>query len=216
MRSRCSAVLAFDPDRKGSKRHREPRVSRPDPKRAPRWRVRRRWRGLWHAARDVRKGDPPRERTRVACGGGDLAPDPGGRDVLPGSGGDAAEPVVGCRAVRVSSTTGHSRPGPDRSASRSRIPCGSAGTAPAEPCRPPPSSARPPPRTGRRDGPRSPKTCDNLSRPRLRLLRHDSSTRGPGAPNSGSSLDWGTVGHRIVSRRATTMATAEAQRGPHR
>jgi hypothetical protein len=177
--------------RRGSKGHREPRVSRPDPKGAPRWRVRRRWRGLWHAAAVARKGDPPRERTRVACGGGDPALGPGGRGVLPGSGGDGAERVAGCRVARVPSTTPHSRPGPDRSASRSRTPCGSAGTAPAEPSRPPPSPVSPSPRTGRRDGPRSPKTCDNLSRPRLRLPRHGSSTRGPGATDSGSSLDWG-------------------------
>ncbi len=212
MRSRCSAVRAFDPDRKGSKRHREPRVSRPDPKRAPPWRVRRRWRGLWHAAGAARKGDPPRERTRVACGDGDLAPDPGGRGVLPGSGGDGAEPVAGCRAARVSSTTRHSRPGPDRSASRSRTPCGSAGSALAEPSRPLPSSARPPPPKEEEDA--TAQTPENVRQselveatPSKTWLVH-SRTR---SSYSGSSLDWG---HGRTLDRVATGAGLLQKRSP--
>jgi hypothetical protein len=212
VRSQCSAVLPTDPDRKRSKGHCEPRVSRPDPKGTPRWRVRRRWRGLWHAAGAARKGDPPRERARVACGGDDRALGPGGRGVLPGFAGDGAEPVAGYRAVREPSTTPHSRPGPDRSASRSRTPCGSAGTAPAERSRPLPSPGRPPKNTKvrRPQKPQNVRQSESVEATPSKTWLVHSRTR---SAYSGSSPDWGTVGHWIVSLGAMMIAAAEAQRG---
>jgi hypothetical protein len=91
----------------------------------------------------VRKGDPPRACARGACDDGGPAPDPGGPGGLRDSGGDGGEPVAGCPAVLLRSTVPRSRSGPDRSTSRSRTRCGSAGTAPVGPSRPPPSSDRP-------------------------------------------------------------------------